>query len=46
MTIKLRDKIKNNCQPQSVKVRIIKAPLVDNQVLRNILGARSRAVIL
>jgi len=39
-------KIKNVSQPGAVKVRIIKAPLVDSQQLKEVLFARAKAVII
>jgi len=33
-------------QPQSIRVKIIKAPLVDSGVLRQILAQRQRALVL
>jgi len=33
-------------QAQSIKVRIIKAPLVDSSVLKQILAQRQRALVL
>ena len=37
---------KSNAQAQQVKVRVIKAPLVDSRVLREVLAQRQRALVL
>jgi len=46
MTKKIKCETKIALQPETVKVRIIKAPLVDTEELRSIIFARTRALVL
>ncbi len=46
MTQKIDCQLKARMETQNLKVKIIKAPLVDSQQLRRIIFARARAVVL
>jgi hypothetical protein len=46
MTKQIHLQTKDNLENNRVKVRIIKAPLVDNNELQRIIFARTRAVTL
>ena len=46
MTQKIQCQRKTETETQSVKVKIIRAPLVDSNELRRVIFARARAVVL
>lgn len=44
MKIKLQTKTKDNAK--NVRVRVVKAPIVDNRLLKQIIFARTKALVL
>jgi hypothetical protein len=46
MTKKIYCKQEDRAEARAVKVRIIKAPLVDSEVLKSIVFNRARAIVL
>ena len=46
MKIRLKTKIKNKNKEEGVRIRVIKAPIVNTEELKQIIFARTRALVL
>lgn len=46
MTKKIKCQQKSGFNPMSLRVRVVKAPLVNNNDLRNVLVARAKALVV
>lgn len=46
MTINISCKNTNQVRKQNLRVRVIKAPLVDTRILKDIISERAKAVVI
>ena len=46
MTKQIQCRTENQQNKQSIRIRVIKAPLVDTRILKSIISERARAIVI